>query len=109
MGVALLLLMYVTFIFLTLTSILLSPLDAYLKRKLIAQAKEKMKQYPEIKVIGIAGSYGKTTMKELLYSMLKQKYHVVKTPKNINTPLGIYRQIMKEINHDTQYFIVELG
>jgi UDP-N-acetylmuramoyl-tripeptide--D-alanyl-D-alanine ligase len=100
---------YVFFIFLVASALLISPLDAYLKRNIIAKAKAKMKQYPNVKVIGIAGSYGKTTMKELLYAVLSQHFKTVRTPKNLNTPLGISRTILKNLNAETEYFIVEMG
>ncbi|MEO6508937.1 MAG: UDP-N-acetylmuramoyl-tripeptide--D-alanyl-D-alanine ligase [Patescibacteria group bacterium] len=100
---------YFFFLFLVLSLLIITPLDSYLKKRILQDAKAKMKQFPDIKIIGIAGSYGKTTMKELLAAVLSQKFKVVKTPKNINTPLGISRTILKEISAETEYFIVEMG
>lgn len=89
--------------------ILLQPLDTWLKQVVIRQAKEKLKEYPHLKIIGIAGSFGKTTFKEMLAAILSQKYTVVKTPENINTPLGIARLIQEKVNDTTQILIAEMG
>lgn len=104
-----LILSYFFFAFLLLSLFLVSPIDSYLKKRIIHQATLKMKAFPNLKVIGIAGSYGKTTMKELIAAVISQKYKTVKTPKNLNTPLGIARTILKEITAETEYFVVEMG
>lgn len=89
--------------------VLLQPLDTWLKQVIVRQAKEKLKKYPHLKIIGIAGSFGKTTFKEMLAAILSQKYTVVKTPENINTPLGIARLIQEKVNDTTQILIAEIG
>jgi len=63
------------------------PLDTYLKNKIIAKAKEKMKTFKNLTVIGITGSYGKTSTKDMIYSLLKEKFKVLTTEGNKNTPL----------------------
>jgi len=62
-----------------------------------------------VKIIGIAGSYGKTTMKEAISTILSQKYTVLKTPENINTSLGIARMINRKLNEKTEVLVVEMG
>ncbi len=103
------LLLYVSLIPIIFMTVALTPLDLFLKRMWIQQAKEKLKRYSNIKVIGIAGSYGKTTMKEAVSTILSQKYNVVKTPENINTPLGIANLILKKVNEKTEVLVVEMG
>src|SRR5579885_1881666 len=83
-----------SFVFITQsTDIFLYPFEQYAKNKIIKQAKEKMKTLEHLTVIGITGSYGKTTMKEVLSSILSESYKVVKTEGNNNTPIGISRTI----------------
>jgi len=101
--------MYTAFFFLVIANALLLPLDLFLKKQVLAKAKEKISRFPNLTIIGIAGSYGKTTMKEAVYSVLSQKYSVLKTPDNINTPLGISYVIEKKLDANIQFLIVEMG
>ncbi|QQG44133.1 MAG: UDP-N-acetylmuramoyl-tripeptide--D-alanyl-D-alanine ligase [Candidatus Roizmanbacteria bacterium] len=100
---------YIHFIFISTIVFILSPLDYFIKERIIASAQKKLKSYPDLKIIGIAGSFGKTTFKEVLFNVLSEKYKVLKTPKNINTPLGISNFILNNLEKDTKIFIVEMG
>ena len=60
-------------------------------------------------VIGITGSYGKSSTKEFLAQTLAKKFKVIKTPKNINTEIGISKFILQKLNPDDEVFIVEMG
>lgn len=60
-------------------------------------------------VIGITGSYGKTSTKEFLYKLLSAKYKVAKSPHSFNTELGISLYILNGINGKRDYFIAEMG
>ncbi len=79
------------------------------KRYLIHLAREKINRYPNLLVIGITGSYGKTSVKNFLYHLLSVKYKVVKTPKNINTEIGNALFILKTDFAGIDVFIVEMG
>jgi len=105
----LLLVFYISYFPILIAVLLLTPLDIYLKNIRIKNAREKINTYPNIKIIGIAGSYGKTTMKEAVSTILSQKYTVVKTPENINTSLGIAELILKQVNEKTEILVVEMG
>jgi UDP-N-acetylmuramoyl-tripeptide--D-alanyl-D-alanine ligase len=94
---------------LVLAVIITAPLDSIIKHWMIAAARSKLRTFPRLTVIGVVGSYGKTTMKEALYAVLSQKFQTVMTPENINTPLGIAAVIQKRITTHTQIFIVEMG
>ncbi len=59
--------------------------------------------------IGITGSYGKTSTKQILTSILQQKYNVLTTPKNYNTPMGIAKSIKDQNLEDYDVFIAEMG
>lgn len=58
-------------------------------------------------VIGITGSNGKTTTKEILYTVLKDKYKVLKTEGNLNNHIGLPLSLLKLNNHDI--CILEMG
>jgi len=104
-----LLALYISYMPIIIVVIILTPLDLLLKNMRINKAKEIMSRYPQIKIIGIAGSYGKTTMKEVVSTILAQKYNVVKTPENINTPLGIAELIITKVKKETEVLVVEMG
>lgn len=86
------------------------PLDWLLKQRKINIA-AKIILTSKVKVIGIAGSYGKTTVKEILATILEQKFEVIKTPENINTDVGIADFIIKNKTkfREGGLFVVEMG
>jgi len=96
-------------IFLIIAALILIFPETIVKKRIVAHATERMKKFPNLKVIGIAGSYGKTTMKEAIGAVLNEKYRVLKTPENINTPLGIAELIQNKLDGSTDIFIVEMG
>lgn len=61
------------------------------------------------KIIGITGSYGKTTCKNIIYDMLSQIANVSKTPKSYNTKVGIIKSIRENCESIDEYFICEYG
>lgn len=89
---------------------LLKPVELFLKRRQVEQAKAIMAA-ADVKVIGITGSFGKTSTKEFLYHILSSKYRILKTPKSFNTPLGISQVVRGNLGGTTtyDYFIVEMG
>ncbi|MEG2322640.1 MAG: UDP-N-acetylmuramoyl-tripeptide--D-alanyl-D-alanine ligase, partial [Bacilli bacterium] len=60
-------------------------------------------------VIGITGSYGKTSSKNILFNILNVKYNVLATPKNFNTAYGLIGTINKNLDKFTELFIAEMG
>lgn len=93
----------------SLLVIFLQPLTVIWRSFIILAAKIKRSQLKNLKVIGITGSYGKSTTKEILAHILSANYQVVKTPKNQNSEIGIAKTILKTLKKDTQYFICEMG
>ncbi|MCL5009271.1 MAG: UDP-N-acetylmuramoyl-tripeptide--D-alanyl-D-alanine ligase [Patescibacteria group bacterium] len=93
----------------SLAVIILWPLDYLLKQILVFRARHKINAMPALKVIGIAGSYGKTTMKEILSGVLSTKLKVAATPESVNTPVGIARWMLKNINPSVEVAVVEMG
>jgi UDP-N-acetylmuramoyl-tripeptide--D-alanyl-D-alanine ligase len=100
---------FFTPIFLSLAAIILWPIDFIAKHLVISEAKGHIAGMKNIKVIGISGSYGKTTMKEVLRQVLGLRFKVQATPESVNTPVGIARWILKEIDDATNIAIIEMG
>lgn len=79
------------------------------KKWIIKKAKNKMKNFPNLTVIGITGSYGKTSTKEFLAQILSTKYRVLKTEGNNNTEMGVAKTVLKKLNKKHQIFICEMA
>ena len=88
---------------------ILYPFEVLTKHVIISQAKKKVKRYPQVLIIWITGSYGKTSVKEFLLQILKEKYTTIATPSNHNTPLGISKFIQNQLNKKTEIMIIEMG
>ena len=101
--------LYISYIFLIIINTLLYPVDIFVKELMVFFAKNKLRKLNNIKIIGVAGSYGKTGMKDLITTVLSEKYQVVKTPESVNTPVGIARTILNKIDEKTDILVVEIG
>ncbi len=91
-------------------NMLMQPLEAALRRRYLRQAASTLsKLNPQI--IGITGSYGKTTTKHFLREILGLRGHVYATPKSYNTLMGISLAINRDLADDlrAEYFISEMG
>ncbi len=85
------------------------PLSRLSRQTTIRKARLKLKQHKDLLIIAITGSQGKTTAKEVLYELLKDKYNVAKTPENNNTDVGIAQAVLNYVKSDTEIFIAEMG
>lgn len=85
------------------------PEEKLVKKKYINEAKKILEGMPNLIVIGVTGSYGKTSVKNFLYKVLSSKYEVLKTPKNYNTTMGVVKTIRENLKATHQIFICEMG
>lgn len=92
---------------LTINHYILYPLEALIKLLYMQKAKKKLAKKKVIK-IGITGSYGKTSTKNILAHILEKQYKVCATPKNFNTEMGITKSILQNLD-DHDIFIAEMG
>ncbi len=81
----------------------------YYKKVKVNKAKIKVSGVNKLKVIGITGSYGKTTTKELTAQLLGTKYRVLKTLGSQNTDIGIAERILSSDLSKYDYFICEMA
>ena len=72
------------------------------------QATKKLKAY-NIPVIGITGSYGKTSSKNIVNDILSIKFNSFATPKNFNTTYGLINTVNNYLDKFSNLFIAELG
>lgn len=85
------------------------PIEKIISNSFIKKAKKKLKSQKNVKVIGITGSYGKTSVKNILSTILSGKYKVCPTPASYNTPLGLAKTILSNLDDEDEIFIAEMG
>nr|AIA99589.1 UDP-N-acetylmuramoyl-tripeptide-D-alanyl-D-alanine ligase [uncultured bacterium contig00023(2014)] len=89
--------------------VILMPVERAINRRYIDDARRILRSMPRLTVIGITGSYGKTSTKHYLYRILSEKFSVVMTPGSFNTTLGVVRTIREHLKPFHEVFIVEMG
>ncbi|MCR4814632.1 MAG: UDP-N-acetylmuramoyl-tripeptide--D-alanyl-D-alanine ligase [Lachnospiraceae bacterium] len=85
------------------------PMEKAVSNHFINDAKRMLKARPDLKIIGVTGSYGKTSMKFYLQTLLQSRYNVLVTPGNFNTPLGVTRTVREHLKPTHEIFICEMG
>ncbi len=95
--------------FILIVDLINKPINGLINRKYVNEAKKIIDEMPNLTVIGVTGSYGKTSTKNFLYKLLSSKYDVLMTPKNYNTTLGVTMTIRNELKATHEIFICEMG
>jgi UDP-N-acetylmuramoyl-tripeptide--D-alanyl-D-alanine ligase len=85
------------------------PIEKGINRWYINDAKKILKGMGKLVVIGITGSYGKTSTKYFLNKVLSSKYNVLMTPESYNTPMGVVKTIRTQLKSFHEIFICEMG
>lgn len=95
-------------VFLAASNFILKPVEEKINKSYLKQARKKMELMNPI-IIGITGSYGKTSVKHILAHILGSVAPTLATPGSVNTPMGIVRVIREKLERKHKYFIVEMG
>jgi UDP-N-acetylmuramoyl-tripeptide--D-alanyl-D-alanine ligase len=98
-----------TCILLPIANIILKPVENRINNWYINDAKRILAEHPDLIIVGITGSYGKTSTKHFLETILSQKYNVLMTPGSFNTTMGVVRTIREYLKPTHQVFICEMG
>ena len=85
------------------------PVEKYVYHSFKTKAMNKLKSMPNLKMIGITGSYGKTSSKNILSDILNIKYNALASPKNLNTPYGLIITINNHLDKFDDIMIAEMG
>ena len=102
-------LIYLNYIIVYVANIINKPIEKMVFLGFRRKAKSKLKSMNKLKVIGITGSYGKTSSKNILSDILNIKYNALASPKNLNTPNGLMITINNHLDKFTDVFIAEMG
>ncbi len=93
---------------LAVSSFVIWPLEQTINNIYLRDARKRIKTL-QPKIVGITGSYGKTSTKYILQQILSQKYNTLMTPDSYNTPMGICKVIRGDLLPKHKFFIVEMG
>lgn len=88
---------------------LLVPVEKAINRRYYNDAARILASMPGLKIIGITGSYGKTSTKHYLNRILSEQFDVMMTPGSFNTTLGVIRTVREYLKPYNEVFIVEMG
>ena len=102
-------LIYLNYIIVFIANIINKPIEKMIFLSFRSKAKNKLRSMNKLKVIGITGSYGKTSSKNILSDILNIKYNALASPKNLNTPNGLMITINNHLDKFTDVFIAEMG
>ena len=100
-------------LFVIFADILISPLILFQKKRIINKATKLIEKNKQNKLItiGITGSYGKTSMKNILVTILEEKFRVFTFPGNINTDIGVSQYLIKKQKEieEAEILVSEMG
>jgi UDP-N-acetylmuramoyl-tripeptide--D-alanyl-D-alanine ligase len=86
---------------------LMAPVERNIQQGFVRQARERIAKYRP-QVVGIAGSYGKTSTKHIAAQLLGSQIETLPTPKSFNTLMGITRTINENLEQKHKLFLVEM-
>lgn len=92
-----------------LVNVINKPIEKFVYLFYYNKAKKKISDMSRMNVIGVTGSYGKTSSKNILNDILKVKFDTLATPLNYNTPYGLMLTINNKMDKFVEYFIAEMG
>ena len=73
------------------------------------KAKQRLKQLNNLTTVAITASYGKTSIKNYLYQVLRKNFIVYMTPRSVNTIGGLCKDVNDDLPLDTEVYIAEAG
>ena len=92
-----------------LGGLLTRPVEKSVQEGYKAQARRKLATRPGLHIVGITGSYGKTSVKFIVAEILRQRFSVLATPSSYNTPMGICLVVNNQLQPEHQVLVLEMG
>ena len=90
-------------------AILTMPLEHYVKKYYENDARRIIEDMPQLIKVGITGSFGKTSTKNIVTNIIGENYFTLMTPASFNTPMGITRTIREHLKPIHEVFVCEMG
>lgn len=92
-----------------LANLINTPIENTIAKGYVKDAAKRLSAMPNLTVVGVTGSYGKTSVKNYLNALLSAKYNVLMTPGSYNTTMGVVRTIREMLRPSHEIFIAEMG
>src|SRR5699024_11125782 len=92
-----------------ISNAILKPMEDNINMNYFKNAQSKIQKMKNLRVVGITGSFGKTSNKFITGTILNKKFKVLNTPESYNTPMGLSKVINDELNEKIEVFIAEMG
>jgi UDP-N-acetylmuramoyl-tripeptide--D-alanyl-D-alanine ligase len=92
-----------------LANLINKPIEKRINQHFINDAKRILKEHEGLRIIGVTGSFGKTSVKYYLTTLLSEGFKVLMTPESYNTPMGIVRTIRENMKPTHEIFVCEMG
>lgn len=108
-GILVFLSYFVSWLLVFLMAMINTPIEHMFQRKFLNEAKQILTNHNRLIKIGITGSYGKTTTKNIVQTMLMEQYYSHMTPASYNTPMGISKTVREDLKPIHQAFVCEMG
>ena len=93
---------------LCLANAITAPFENMRNAKFVKRAGQVLDETQIIRV-GVVGSFGKTSVKNILKTVLSEKYQTIETPESYNTPIGIAKTVFSDEFAGKQVLIAEMG
>lgn len=94
---------------LLVAAMICEPLEEAIKASYVKDAKAQLRQHKDLIKIGITGSYGKTSVKNILHTILSEHYYTYMTPHSYNNLMGLTISIRTQLKKTHQIFLAEMG
>ena len=87
----------------------LSPLERRIQEGFKRRAQQRLAARPDLTIVAITGSYGKTSTKFAIAEVLRQRFNTLATPGSYNTPMGICKVVNEQLRDDHRVMVLEMG
>ena len=96
-------------LWIALCGLLAWPIEKAISEMYFRDAQRILRERKDLVRIGITGSWGKTSVKFILGTILEEKYHTLVTPASFNTPMGVTKVIRSRLEPGHRVFVAEMG
>lgn len=109
LGITMLIIHVLIHFFMMVVGVITSPLEKLFHMYYMLRTRKTLSNHKRLITIGITGSYGKTTSKNIIYEVLSSSFYTLMTPASFNTPMGISKAVKELLKPIHQVFICEMG